>query len=300
MFRHAVGAGGHGVGGFTFTACAAGLRQIATEVRADDADCIVDRERQRHRAPFLFRRIEEDELGFRSAAARQRRQQLEPPVVFVSGQDLPTLVLFVEVAPDPIAATELGREQAGGFVELDDLLPFGRWVADQLPNRLRRFVFARRVKKIAAEIMDGPTTGHEAITIRLGFVRATAAAGEHRAAGLPRASQFKHGETRSIAEPHIRPLHPAAPFFPQDAGRTVRDALQMRGDARYRFAKPIRFLQHINLHRSDARDHRFADHLRRQSVFQHDELAPMFLGRHATAEDDFVLEWVQLCLGIVD
>jgi hypothetical protein len=53
-------------------------------------------------------------------------------------------------------------------------------------------------------------------------------------------------------------------------------------------------LNHVDLDRRHTGDHRFADHVRRQVIFQHHELAAIPFGGDAPAKDDFVLERIEL------
>jgi len=80
----------------------------------------------------------------------------------------------------------------------------------------------------------------------------------------------------------------------------MRDAAEKLDLTRHRFAEAIRLLNDFDLHRRDAGDHRLAHHVRRQGVFEHDELATVTLGGHAPAQHDLVLERIEMRGRIVD
>lgn len=179
-------------------------------------------------------------------------------------------------------------------MQRDHLLAFGRRITVQMPDCLRRLVGAGRVLKPVVVVINGRAALHVAVAVGDRFPRALAAAGDFGDARLPLPGQLKDGEARTISEPHIGPLATTARFFPQDADRPVRNAAEELHLSRHRFAETVRLLNDIDLDRRHARDHRFADHVRRQVIFQHDKLAAITLGRHAPAKDDFILERVEL------
>ena len=74
----------------------------------------------------------------------------------------------------------------------------------------------------------------------------------------------------------------------------MRNAAQEFHLSRHRFAEAIGLLNDIDLDRRHARDHRFADHVRRQVIFQHHKLATVSFGGDAPPEDDLVLERVEV------
>lgn len=160
-------------------------------------------------------------------------QQHEPPVVLVGSEHLPAAFVIVPVAPDPISARELGRQQAGGLVQLDYLLTFGWRVTDRVPDRLRWLGGVGRIGVLVEVVEDRPATLHFHPAVRFAVLtaprRIAAAAGRlgvDRAtlARSPRAGQFEDAEAWPIAEPHNGPLQPHAAFLPQDAGRAERRA----------------------------------------------------------------------------
>jgi hypothetical protein len=193
--------------------------RLVAEVGTDDADRVVHGERQRHRAPFAI--LVQHQLRFGRTAACQRRQQHEPPVILVTGEQLPAPLLLVVVAPDPIAAGMLGGEESRRLVQRDDLVPLRRRIAGQMPNGLRRLVVAGRVLKPVVVVIDGLATFHVAVAVGNRFPRALAAAGDFGNARLPLPRQLKDGQPRAIPESHIGPLPSTARFLPQDANRTV-------------------------------------------------------------------------------
>ena len=90
---------------------------------------------QRNWAPLPI--FVENELCACRSAAGKRREQLEPPMVLVGTKHLPAAFVIVPVAPDPIAAAELGGELSCGLVQRDDGSPFRRRVAHGMPDGLR-------------------------------------------------------------------------------------------------------------------------------------------------------------------
>jgi hypothetical protein len=187
-----------------------------------------------------------------------------------------------------------GGEQARRLMQRDYLFALGRRIAGQMPNGLRRLVGAGRVLKPVVVVVDGLAAFHVAIAVGNRFPRALPAAGDFGNAWLPLPRQLKDGEARTISEPHIGPLPTTARFFPQDADRSVRNAAEELHLARHRFAEAIGLLNDIDLDRRHARDHRLADHVRRQVIFQHHELAAIPFRRDAPAKDDFILERVEV------
>jgi hypothetical protein len=263
-----------------------------TDIGADDADRVVDREGQRNGAPPTA--AIKHELCFGRSAARERREQLEPPMVLIGRENLPAPFLLVEVAPDPVTAAELGWKQPRLLVEVDDFLALGGWVAHQMPDRLRRLIPRRLIDEVVVVVVNGLATIHPAIAIRFRFARALAATGDRWHAGRPLPRQLKDRHARPVPKSHIGPLPSAAWFFPQDAGRTMRNAAEEFHFARHRFTETIGLLNDIDLDRRHAGDHRLTHHVRRQVIFQHHELAAITFRRDSPAKDDFILERVEV------
>ena len=272
-------------------AIARGIGFVA-QVGADNADRVVHGEGQRDRAPFAV--LVQHQLRFGRTAASQRRQQHEPPVVFVTGEQLPTTFLLVVVAPHPIAAGVLSGKESRRLMQRDHLLAFGRRIACQMPDRLRRLVGAGRVLKPVVVVINGRAALHIAVAVGDRFPCALAAAGDFGDARLPLPGQLKDGQAGTISESHISPLPTAARFFPENANRPVRNAAEEFHLARHCFAEAICLLNDIDLDRRHACDHRFADHVRRQVIFQYHELATVSFGGDAPPEDDFVLKGVEV------
>lgn len=192
-------------------AIARGIGFVA-QVGADNSDRIVHGERQRHRAPLAI--LVQHQLRFGRTAASQRRQQHEPPVVFVTGEQLPTTFLLVVVAPHPIAAGVLSGKESRRLMQRDHLLAFGRRITGQMPDCLRRLVGAGRVLKPVVVVINGRAALHVAVAVGDRFPRALAAAGDFGDARLPLPRQLKDGQTRTISEPDVGPLPATARFFP--------------------------------------------------------------------------------------
>ena len=147
-----------------------------TDVGANDADRIVNGERQRDGTPAAA--AIEHELRFGRTATRQRREQLESPVILIRRQYLPATFLFVVVAPDPVATTELGWKLPRLLVKINYLLTLGRRIAHQMPDGLRRLIPCRLVNEVVVVIVNGLAAIHAAVAIRFRFARALAAAGD--------------------------------------------------------------------------------------------------------------------------
>lgn len=162
MLGDPVGAGWHGI---DQVARATGRATRLADVRTDDADRVMNGERQRYRAPAAI--LVQDQLGRRRSAAGQRSQQLETPVVLIGGESLPAALVLVPKTPDPVAATDLSREQARGFVQIDNRVALGRRVADRVPYRLGRLVDIGRIGVRVAEVEDGLATLHLGPAVRL-------------------------------------------------------------------------------------------------------------------------------------
>jgi hypothetical protein len=215
-------------------------------------------------------------------------------MVLVTGEQLPATLLLVVVAPNPIAAGMFGGEEARRLVQRNDLVALRSRIAGQVPNSLRRLVVAGRVLKPVVVVIDGLATFHVAVAIGNRFPCALAAAGNFGNARLPLPRQLKDRQTRTISQANVSPLSAAARFFPQDADRPVRNAAEEFHFTRHRFAEAIGLLNDIDLDRRHAGDHRFADHIGRQVIFQHHELAAITFCGDAPAEDDLVLERVEV------
>lgn len=181
---------------------------FVAQVGTNDADRVVHGEGQRNRAPFAV--LVQHQLSFGRTAAGQGREQHEPPVILVTGEQLPAPFLLVVMAPDPIAAGMLGGEQACRFMQRDHLFALGGGIAGQMPDRLRRLVGAGRVLKAVVVVIDGLAAFHVAVAVGNRFPSALAAAGDFGDARLPLPGQLKDGEARTIPEPHIGPLPTAA------------------------------------------------------------------------------------------
>ena len=78
----------------------------------------------------------ENELGLGRAESGQITQQLESPVVLVTGEQLPAPLLLVVVAPNPIAAGMLGGEEARRLVQRNDLVALRRRIESLAVGRL--------------------------------------------------------------------------------------------------------------------------------------------------------------------
>lgn len=221
-------------------------------------------------------------------------------MVLIGREHLPASLLLVVVTPDPVAAAKLGREQPRLLVQVDDLLAFGRRIANQVPDGLGRFVARGAVDEIVVDVVNRLAAIHPAVTIRFRFTGALTAAGNSGNARGPLAGELKDRQTRPIAEPYVGPLSSAARLLPDDARRTVRDAAEKLDFARHRFTEAVGFLNHFDLHCRHAGDDRFAHHVRRQVVFQHYELAAVALRGNAPTQDDFVLEWIEMRRRIMD
>ena len=272
-------------------AIARGIGFVA-QVRANDADRVVHGESQRDRAPFAV--LVQHQLRFGRTAASQGREQHEPPVILVTGEQLPAPFLLVVMAPDPIAAGMLGGEQARRFMQRDHLFALGGRIAGQMPDRLRRLVGAGGVLKPVVVIVDGLAAFHVAIAVGNRFPRALTATGNFGNARLPLARQLKDRQTRTISQANVSPLSAAARFLPQNTNRSVRNAAEEFHFTWHRFAEAIGLLNHVDLDRRHTGDHRFADHVRRQVIFQNHELAAIPFGGNAPAKHDFILERVEL------
>lgn len=192
----------------------AGRRPAATSagltfLKADDAQRIMDRERQRDGTPLAV--LVEHQLGLGGSATGQRSREFESPVVFVAAKHLPAAFLVVPDAPHPVAAAELRWDLPGRLVQRNHARAFRRRITHSVPDGLRRLADIRRVGAAAAEVKDGPATGHIHPAVRFRRVG-------QRTAWSPGAAQFKDREPWTIAQTHDRPLHTGAGFFPQDAG----------------------------------------------------------------------------------
>ena len=75
--------------------------------RLEYADRIDNRKRQGDRT---VRSVVQNQLCECGSTGAQRFQQLEPPVIFILGQDLPATLVFVPETPDPVLLPELRRE----------------------------------------------------------------------------------------------------------------------------------------------------------------------------------------------
>ena len=187
-----------------------------------------------------------------------------------------------------------GGEQARHLMQRDYLFALGRRIAGQMPDRLRRLVGAGRVLEPVVVVINGLAAFHVTVAVGNRLPCALAAAGDFGDARLPLPRELKDGQTRTISETDIGPLPTAARFFPQNANRPVRNAAEEFHLARHRFAEAICLLNDIDLDRRHAGDHRFADHVRRQVIFQHHELATVSFGGDAPPEDDFIFERIEL------
>ena len=183
-------------------------------LKTDDTERIVDREVKRDRRPLPI--LVEHELRLGRATAGKRSRQLESPVVLVAAKHLPATFLVVPDAPYPVATTELGRQLSGCLVQRNDARAFRRRVTHCVPDGLRRFASVRRIRAAAAEVEHGPARRHLHPAVRFGWVCSSVARS-------PGAIEFKDREPWPITQTNDRPFHAGARFFPQDAGRAVRN-----------------------------------------------------------------------------
>jgi|GEM_PF-4931732 len=245
-------------------------------------------ERQIDRTPFAERRIEQHELRRSRTATLEIAEQLESPMVLVGREHLPAAFVVVPVAPDPVAAGEFRRQQSCGLVQRDHLLAFRGWVADRVPDRLRRFGTIGGVGVAVEEIEDRLAAFHLHPAVRFAVLAATrwiaAAAdrfGVNRSACTrsPLVRQLKDAESRPVAQSHDGPLQPDAAFLPQDASRAERRAPQRRHIAGCDLGKRVGLTQHIDPRWRDARSHGATDAVGADRFVQDHELL---------AEDRFV------------
>lgn len=280
MFGDAVRSRRHRIR-FVAVAPAPGAGRLAN-IRADDADRVVDRERERHRAPLAG--LVEHELRRRGTAASQGREQLESPVVLIRREYLPAAFVLVPHAPDPVAAAELHRRESGCLVQGNHRRAFGGRVADGVPDRFGRFAGVRRIVQTGLEIEDGPAAAHLHPAIGLGRCRR-----------LPGSRQLKDGETRPIAQAHDRPLHTQARFLPENASQTVGRTAKESRLIRHDLGERIGFADHVHAHRHDAGNDAAPNTAARQGIEQDGEtLALSRIDRLDAVEIDPVLELLQV------
>lgn len=173
------------------------------DIGTDDADGVINGERQGDGAPFAG--LVQNKLSAGGAAAGQRRKQLEPPVVLIRREHLPAVFVVVPNAPDPISAAELDGRKPGRLMQGDHGRTLGGRITNGMPDRFGWFAGVHRIVQAGLEVKDGPTAGHLHPAVWLGGCRR-----------LPSSRQLKDGKTRTITQAHDRPLHAQPRLLPQN------------------------------------------------------------------------------------
>ena len=206
MLGKAVGAGRHAFG--SAASAARGSSRLAN-IGTNNAHRVVNGECQRNWAPLPI--FVENELGACRSAAGKRCEQLESPMVLVGTKHLPAALVLVPMAPDPIAAAELGGELSCGLVQCDNGSPFRGRVTHRMPDGLRWFAGVRCVGLCRVEVEDRTTTDHLGPAVGLGRVGSWVARS-------PCSAEFEDRQAWPVTQPHDCPFHTEARFFPEDPG----------------------------------------------------------------------------------